>query len=608
MKALKEKRISLRSLLGRSLVILSLFALVFSSCSDSSDDSAPTASGKVAANIWVKAYPVRDQYEGCKIDLTGLVIGVEYTDGSIVDFDYRNVKVSPERAFGSFGAIGFINTWVPYDGYTINFGEATVGLVQSASGWFDIKPIVRTEAINVVTPDKDVGLGEEYPGNYWLANGLQLTGTTPFTAGGNSSVYVDDSPNFGGLTLEANYVGGDKKQIDGLSANDPFFQWIIAPRYDNGQDTGTGDLFITVGQAPGMAAPLGTDWWPITATQPLKEVYHVKALEVVDAPDIKFFYFEDETNGKGLGTDGETEFWVARAGDVKLKMTYSNGVSKEFTVAQGYRMNEVWWNPPFNPPGAHDWLPPIAIRGIQSNATAPLVTSSVNYARNRTPKITIYYRGYRVNLDVPVLTRLDSLLVTPKEDLNINMVQREVDNDYREAISMNATKFATMVDVVARFTAYSNSEFYGDYPLSFNEPRTSHESTDTIGVSDPNQPFVYYRSGFPHLEDVGLYSMDFGKHPWWDSEWVNGSGLKVGRWDTNFDDMSNPGPDPITSNLYIDAFGVCSAANNNGRERQVTFYYTAPNDQNGAPYPTGISRRSANNRLPVTWEGIRTRL
>ena len=598
MKALKEKRISLRSLLGRSLVILSLFALVFSSCNDSSDDdSAPTASGKVAANIWVKDYPVREQYEGCLIDLTGLVIGVEYTDGTTEEFDGRFATVTPARAFGSFGAIGDVNTWVPYTGYTINFGEATKGLTQSAASWFEIKQIVRTDAtfISGIPADVDVGLGRDYPDNYWLANGLQLTGTESMA---KKRIYVDESPSFAGLKLEANYVGGDKKEIT-LQDGDPFFQWIIAPRYNNGNKTGRGDLFITIGEGAGIPAPLGTLYWPITVTQPLDEVYHVTKLEVINDPEINFFYFEDETD------PSPTEFWVGKAGNLELQMTYSNDEVRKFTVAQAYRQNDVWWNEPFDTSVGPGWFPPIAIRGVNGNARPPYSTTTTLYARNREPKIYIYYRGYGVYHPVPVLTRLDSLSVTSKsgELIHVDMTQSEIDNDYREPDVWTATRFASEIDVVATFTAYSDSNKRADYPLSFNERRTSHNTT-LYAAPAPAPAYQSYRGGFPDPTDVGLYSMDFGKHPWW--RLANATTKSPdGDWEEDYSTgvLGDAPVDRITSTLDINAFGVCNAKNNNDRERAVVVYYTAP----ALTATTGVNRRSINNRISVEWEGIRTR-
>ena len=86
MKALKEKRVSLRSLIRRGLVILSLFALTFASCSDSdspvvntdpTNGTNPPPAGPVFKSITIMAQPTKESYQGFKPDLTDLVIEVE---------------------------------------------------------------------------------------------------------------------------------------------------------------------------------------------------------------------------------------------------------------------------------------------------------------------------------------------------------------------------------------------------------------------------------------------------------------------------------------------------------------------------------------------------
>ena len=93
MKALQEKRISLRSLWRRSLVILSLVALVFAACGDSSDNDDPLAPPPAARQIVsmtmltppdniVSSATNVIVYEGMPLDLTGFSVLARYGDGS----------------------------------------------------------------------------------------------------------------------------------------------------------------------------------------------------------------------------------------------------------------------------------------------------------------------------------------------------------------------------------------------------------------------------------------------------------------------------------------------------------------------------------------------
>jgi hypothetical protein len=110
MKALKEKRLSLRSFLRRGLVILSLFALAFASaaCNSSGGDEGDTTgtgtttppppralsitivSGKSATNDW---------FQGCEPDLTGIEIEVLWETGP----DAQTIKKYTKAEFEELG-------------------------------------------------------------------------------------------------------------------------------------------------------------------------------------------------------------------------------------------------------------------------------------------------------------------------------------------------------------------------------------------------------------------------------------------------------------------------------------------------------------------------
>jgi len=109
MKALKEKRVSLRSLFRRSLVILSLLALVFASCGDSGSSNGngngpgteppveppvePPA--KVVSAIVILQQPQVESYQGMKPQLDGLIADVIFTDGSKLTWEEYN-PASPQ--------------------------------------------------------------------------------------------------------------------------------------------------------------------------------------------------------------------------------------------------------------------------------------------------------------------------------------------------------------------------------------------------------------------------------------------------------------------------------------------------------------------------------
>jgi len=96
MKALKEKRLSLRSVLRGGLVILSLFALVFAiGCNTSSDpepgpgpgDSNPTvAPTPYPLSITVQGTPTKPSFQGMFPDLTGVTAVVMWSNSSVPEY------------------------------------------------------------------------------------------------------------------------------------------------------------------------------------------------------------------------------------------------------------------------------------------------------------------------------------------------------------------------------------------------------------------------------------------------------------------------------------------------------------------------------------------
>jgi len=86
MKALKEKRIRLRSLWRRGLVILSLFALVFASCNSSDapeSETQPTTLPPVKEvnDVNLIKGTLATQYEGLKFNAKGISVAVKYLNG-----------------------------------------------------------------------------------------------------------------------------------------------------------------------------------------------------------------------------------------------------------------------------------------------------------------------------------------------------------------------------------------------------------------------------------------------------------------------------------------------------------------------------------------------
>ena len=208
MKALKEKRVSLRSLFRRSLVILSLLALAFAmgSCADTSGDSggdtpppppvapvAPLVTLKTVTGMTVLSHPYLPSYEGAAVDLTGLKVLVFFED-------YYGVKsafpVGPDK-IAVYPSIAYVDEYQKsvekfsyYNQYTILYNGD------------DAFPASSSTRQNVYIPgvvalvDYDV---YDYPNGTNFQNGIKLSKI--------GKVYEDIDISPDGLTLTARYVG-----------------------------------------------------------------------------------------------------------------------------------------------------------------------------------------------------------------------------------------------------------------------------------------------------------------------------------------------------------------------------------------------------------------
>jgi len=120
MKALKEKRVSLRSFLRRGLVILSLLALVFASCSESGGDEGSTTPSNggptnpppvYVTDIKIVNHPNVESFQGALADLTGLVAEVKFSNSA----DYVTLRYGIDDDAKNF-YVGFCDE--AWDGYT----------------------------------------------------------------------------------------------------------------------------------------------------------------------------------------------------------------------------------------------------------------------------------------------------------------------------------------------------------------------------------------------------------------------------------------------------------------------------------------------------------
>ena len=249
MKALKEKRNSLRSLARMGLVILSVFALSFAACrgtgnnidptdptqppTNNTDPTEPPPPARVAQRMTVLNQPYTVQYEGMPVDLTGIRVQVIFSDGTTeIVSDPSQFTTTPRflesgspafndltltRLIGEDTVGGVLlsglqptishqmlveavadpTTPVPIDSDDIWPTEGAVGGTGlTRQQWIHLHHISAGTAVSapfrlhVVRPVRDAEVGEGDP--------IHITGRLT-----QRRFYEDDFPNFDGVNVEA---------------------------------------------------------------------------------------------------------------------------------------------------------------------------------------------------------------------------------------------------------------------------------------------------------------------------------------------------------------------------------------------------------------------
>jgi len=504
MKALKEKRISLRSLWRRGLVILSLFALVFASCSDSSG-GVSESSGPRVVRYSIKTGPTNDQYMGQEVDLTGMVLEVYLNDGNRKDYaweDYKSrIKTNPRVVTGWY-----------YDKDSVWFNPATYydvtfdGLLASEPLQFgvpgkpDVYPIVTDLFVSKLYWGYDEEDDEYWYGRYlrnWAMGmdngrtvgdlGLHLTGSANMK---QKTAYVDDDTfDFAGLTLEADYLTNLKKlkeiiplikkpqldnnvwvpKVERKPVSFSNVTWEIRPRYEEGVrpagESFDGYVFVTVGQDTRYER--NGDWWAgytegvgVTTLVPLEKVYSVRDRDalrlIVDADKQKeietYFYWQENTKG----------WWVDRLGaDAQLEITYSNGDIKTKYIKDLAEKARIYLNADPQE-GRTDWWTEEGV--YQGPADFDIMTLKYPFTKKSTDLgIRLYYRGAVLPIPVNVYTVLLRVNAEPEVEFWPNP---KWDNDVDNGKG-GPSELAKKLNVTATYRAINNAELTIDIPLKY---------------------------------------------------------------------------------------------------------------------------------------------
>jgi len=363
MKALKEKRVSLRSLIRRGLVILSLFALVFASCSDSSGggDNTGGTNGtdtpvpqKKAVSISILAQPVNASFQGMPPDLTGLIAQVFYNDDTteIIATDLESrFATSPGYCNVAWPGVS-ISGASPSDAEIAKFGDMSdpyTGLSLVLIG--HAGALVDQLKIPMV-----VG-----------ASKIDITGKP-------ETWYSDDRPNFKGLSYEITYdtgwLGLGSKSVAGSPNGYMKKRMDMTPTYpqvDYKDAASQKKIGVYVGPALASGAANAVDGGLPTSsplTRALKTNTAIGSFEVPDYIGVAGVrvssgtqwdvYFDDDLDrffkGNSTVLDGDKVYSELRKSNVKFDITYTDGKTKTLGPDE-FIGNSIWYQGLFSVQG-----------------------------------------------------------------------------------------------------------------------------------------------------------------------------------------------------------------------------------------------------------------
>jgi len=511
MKALKEKRISLRSLWRRGLVILSLFALVFASCAASGTDGDDSGGLRIV-EIRVKDQPKVDQYMGKPVDLTGVTLQVFWNNGTntvVAWEDEKTNMVAFPRLFTGYYTTDLNQRFQGMNSCLIRYkGQETRAFFQGKA-WGIVRTNTRDlERIELI--DNTIwGIDQNH---YNL--GIRWTGKDSLK---NEAFVDDDEFNFSGVTLEADYFYWDnvnqrlERDVKPLSLGDVTYK--IMPSYDmkeNGDSTGYIEFtvgedfnyFLNCYRADGVTPRANCYPDGVTTTAALDTVHVVTSIELMDFAGFDDYYYWEANDNIA---------WAARLAGAKLKVNYSGGQApKTFPIEDLADRQKIWWNSEASNTGINipntDW--PITRSWLWKDFDIAPIKYPLTIKKNDTPGITIYYRGATYFQKVDVLTKLESVNVAAKSggDINFDPAQAS-DNDIRQ--DQRGTRgLADLITVTAIYSAYNNSSVQSKKPL---ELEYIGYVEDKLWRGGPGQSYIPYYSFDKGTGDDSTYNSAWDK-------------------------------------------------------------------------------------------------
>jgi len=543
MKALKEKRISLRSLWRRGLVILSLFALVFASCGDSSSPSEPAEQPEVdSIAIILPAAPdvLADQYEGVPINLKGVSVVVKYKDGraattfSLVDHP-DNYTIKPPVAAGILVDDAGDTYWAPVTKYdlTVIYGSR---IATKELTFPRINGMRRQQGDGPVDFINPIGTVYKYDvENYFSGKDTTWSGVLNLWADTGDEAYVDELPVMASdAKMRVLYSDAERKDFPLEYADLEIVTAYKGPEGSERAESGPGELQITVGQgwpsndkyrqsaidyarAQGLTGAVYSvlhTSQTLTTTLKYKLVHHVTKIDVKDPDDWPYIYY----------WEGDTvASWANALAAKVLVITYSNKKTKESKISEINKIGAakgggiIWWNPNPDP----TWTPVAVHWNVVDSEYAwltdeaggvPPKKKAAVYAKIAEPKVKIYYRGATTYCPVDIYTNIQNFdaHVTGEAPLKVDFLLPAVDNDVAipggDGVS-NAKEFGAALTVEVKYGSIRGGEKTVALAYTAATPSTGATALAAAQLGAPSAG-IYTSPTF--VSNHEYYTLDFG--------------------------------------------------------------------------------------------------
>ena len=369
MKALKEKRISLRSLWRMGLVVLSVFALAFVACGNSDEgggvltppDQSGNTSGPIPVFISVEDMPLQytskgEAYEGQKIMLDGIKLNVQSKDLKFTqENDIRRMTIKPNVYVYTPNPAGGPNSVTPYTLTYTSGGQP----VETTVYFPNTKRLLDLDVTGQMV--KSTYLIDEVPQFY---PGLTVNGVYSKDPNDPTKSYPDDTPP------NWSTMPGYFREPITLDITQPYHRWAwVWNASANGNPGSFIDddpgVLLSIGsygeiasRIVGLPTPSVVDRQVILKGKrvEIERLDQVRLIEVERITSTEGIFYDDPRLVSAVSSEAEmvqrVSNWIefTSLNDAKIRVYYTGGenVYRDYTIKElqtmGYAYGNDWLN------------------------------------------------------------------------------------------------------------------------------------------------------------------------------------------------------------------------------------------------------------------------